>query len=372
MTSPSIRQIAENVKVSASTVSLIMSGRADEMRISKETQKKVLDEARKLNYQPNVYARRLRKKGIENERKVIAVFCPDFFGEEVMGRFILAVNRCILEKNLLVEIVIKPFLYGNIGSVEEAFQSNLFNGIIILGASEPDAEYVARLHVKTPIIYFNYADSSYSSVCLDEVKLAEITSELFASGGHRKIAILEPNNLYSKMTRKRIGYLQQYCADRGIEVITYIGNEKTGGAPQTAQQESSADAGREGQDHKNETQSDFFQRVTEEMLNLENRPTGVFLMRSTRYWPFYLALQKYDIEVPKDMEVVGVTDFGYAKHLQPALTVIDLPVEQMVESALQMMLTQLQGGIFDRMVVWSTPRLIVRETCGRLRNEERM
>ena len=42
MTSPSIRQIAENVKVSASTVSLIMSGRADEMRISKETQKKVL------------------------------------------------------------------------------------------------------------------------------------------------------------------------------------------------------------------------------------------------------------------------------------------------------------------------------------------
>ena len=62
MTSPSIRQIAENVKVSASTVSLIMSGRADEMRISKETQKKVLDEARKLNYQPNVYARRLRSR----------------------------------------------------------------------------------------------------------------------------------------------------------------------------------------------------------------------------------------------------------------------------------------------------------------------
>ena len=273
-----------------------------------------------------------------------------------MGRFILAVNRCILEKDLLVEIVIKPFLYGNIGSVEGAFQSNLFNGIIIMGASESDAEYVAKLHVKTPIIYFNYADTTYSSVCLDDVKLAEMTAGLFASGGHRTIAILEPNNLYSKMTRKRIGYLQEYCADKGIEVLTYIGNEKAGDGQQTAGPASAA---------QDETPSDFFQRVTEEMLHLEKRPTGIFLMRSTRYWPFYLALQKYNIHVPEDMEVVGVTDFGYARHLQPALTVIDLPVEQMVESALQMMLTQLQGGIFDRMVIWSTPRLIVRETCGK-------
>lgn len=371
MTSPSIRQIAENVKVSASTVSLIMSGRADEMRISKETQKKVLDEARKLNYQPNVYARRLRRKGIENERKVIAVFCPDFFGEEVMGRFILAVNRCILEKDLLVEIVIKPFLYGNIGSVEGAFQSNLFNGIIIMGASESDAEYVAKLRVKTPIIYFNYADTTYSSVCLDDVKLAEMTSELFASGGHRTIAILEPNNLYSKMTRKRIGYLQEYCADKGIEVLTYIGNEKAGEGQETASGGSAAKQPPDVADYQDETSNDFFQRVTEEMLKLESRPTGILLMRSTRYWPFYLALQKYNINVPKDMEVVGVTDFGYARYLQPALTVIDLPVEQMVESALQMMLSQLQGGVFDRMVVWSTPKLIVRETCGRAGSEGR-
>lgn len=340
MANPSIRQIAANANVSVSTVSLILSGRADEMRISKETQKKVLEEAQKLHYQPNVYARRLRRKGIENERKVIAVFCPDFFGEEVMGRFIMAVNRCILEKNLHVEIVIKPFLYGNIASAEGAFESNLFNGIIIMGAAEADAEYVSRLQTRTPILYFNYADSAYSSVCLDEVKLGEMVSGLFASRGHQSIAILEPDAMYSRMAKKRIEYLRQQCEKRNLDVRIYLGNEKK------------------------EKAEAFFERVTGDMLGLESRPTGIFLMRSTRYWPFFMELSRRKIRVPEDIEVVGFSDFGYAKYLQPALTVIDFPVEQMVESALRMMLTQLQDGNLDRLAVWSTPQLIIRDTCG--------
>lgn len=340
MANPSIRQIAENVNISVSTVSLILNGRADEMRISKETQKKVLEEAQKLHYQPNVYARRLRHKGIENERKVIAVLCPDFFGEEVMGRFILAVNRCVLEKNLLVEIVIKPYLYGNIASAEGAFANNLFNGIIIMGASEADAEYVSRLQTRTPILYFNYADSTYSSVCWDEAKLGEMVSELFRKRNHKSVAIVEPDAKYSKMTGRRIEYLRQQCEKKDLSVKVYLGNEKT------------------------EKTEDFFRRMVGDMKGRENRPTAIILMRSTRYWPLYTELSAQGFGVPEDVEVMGFTDFGYARYLRPALTVIDFPVEQMVESALQMIQSQMQSGNRDRLTVWSAPKLIVRETCG--------
>ena len=44
----SMKQIAEQLSVSLGTVSLVLNGRGDEMRISAETQKLILDTAKKL------------------------------------------------------------------------------------------------------------------------------------------------------------------------------------------------------------------------------------------------------------------------------------------------------------------------------------
>ena len=46
----SMKQIAEQLSVSLGTVSLVLNGRGDEMRISAETQKLILDTAKKLGY----------------------------------------------------------------------------------------------------------------------------------------------------------------------------------------------------------------------------------------------------------------------------------------------------------------------------------
>ena len=68
-----IRQIAEALGVSVGTVSIVLNGRGDVMRISKETQKRVRDMAKEMNYQPNIYARRLRSAAHEKAGRVIAV-----------------------------------------------------------------------------------------------------------------------------------------------------------------------------------------------------------------------------------------------------------------------------------------------------------
>ena len=46
-----IKQIAEHLGLSSGTVSIVLNGRGDELRISRETQKMVLDTAREMNYQ---------------------------------------------------------------------------------------------------------------------------------------------------------------------------------------------------------------------------------------------------------------------------------------------------------------------------------
>ena len=45
-----IKDIADKLGLSVSTVSVVLNGRGDQVRISKETQKKVLNAAKEINY----------------------------------------------------------------------------------------------------------------------------------------------------------------------------------------------------------------------------------------------------------------------------------------------------------------------------------
>ncbi|KKI85465.1 LacI family DNA-binding transcriptional regulator [Shouchella clausii] len=58
-----IREIAKKVGVFVGTASFVLKGKAEEMRISKRTQERVLEVAKALGYQPSLSARRLRAKG---------------------------------------------------------------------------------------------------------------------------------------------------------------------------------------------------------------------------------------------------------------------------------------------------------------------
>lgn len=60
-----VKQIAEHLGLSSGTVSIVLNGRGDELRISKETQKIVLDTAREMNYQSG----KNQKKKSEDSRQ---------------------------------------------------------------------------------------------------------------------------------------------------------------------------------------------------------------------------------------------------------------------------------------------------------------
>jgi len=54
-----LKDIAEELNLSKTAVSLVLNNRGDENKISKETQKRILDFAKKNNYRPNQMARGL-------------------------------------------------------------------------------------------------------------------------------------------------------------------------------------------------------------------------------------------------------------------------------------------------------------------------
>ena len=73
-----MKQIAERLNISAGSVSLTLNGRGDEMRISEETQKLILDTAKEMGY-PLEKVRKKRQTVGVNNLPVIVVFIPILF-----------------------------------------------------------------------------------------------------------------------------------------------------------------------------------------------------------------------------------------------------------------------------------------------------
>ena len=80
-----IKEIAEKLSLSVGTVSIVLNGRGDAMRISKETQERVRTVAQEMNYQPNIFARRLRNAGNGMPERVVGVFCNYLYADEIIS-----------------------------------------------------------------------------------------------------------------------------------------------------------------------------------------------------------------------------------------------------------------------------------------------
>lgn len=107
-----IKNIADKLGLSVSTVSVVLNGRGDQVRISKETQKKVLNAAKEINYQPNIYARRLRQAANEEAPYVLALFWRRDNLNSRLGRFLEGIFQTIDLKELKIELVVRHMNQG--------------------------------------------------------------------------------------------------------------------------------------------------------------------------------------------------------------------------------------------------------------------
>lgn len=157
-----IRQIAERLQLSPGTVSIVLNGRGDSMRISKATQQRVQAMAKEMNYQPNMNARRLRQAAGEKASYIIAVYwCNDFL-DELLGKFFQGAYLITKNSKLNVEIVVQPYEFNELKKYRENMNSNRYNGVIIGGASEDDLSFMEAMDFNIPIILMNRQSNKFS------------------------------------------------------------------------------------------------------------------------------------------------------------------------------------------------------------------
>ena len=75
--------------------------------------------------------------------------------------------------------------------------------------------------------------------------------------------------------------------------------------------------------------------------------------------------REYKIKIPKDISVIGIGDIPHAQRTEPMLTTIHVPVEELGNIALKVLLDRIQGGHKLELKVELPYYIAERNSCAR-------
>lgn len=334
-----IKEIAERTKLSVGTVSIVLNGRGDEMRISKKTQQRVLEAAQGLGYLPNISARRLRQSGARN-MPAIATFWPSDLAPELLGRFFSGAQSPILEQEYAFEMTIHPYKRGSIDKIKEMCDRGIYHGAIITGVSAEEQRWLESNRWGLPAVLFNRESSVFSCVYVDSYEIGRKVAELFANRGHRKVGVIAPEHLVHAKNNQRFKGFVESCARYGLE----LEERHIQIAPMSMEGGNSA-----------------ARRIVEGGGRM---PTAIFFPIGIMAVAALPVFHRAGIRIPDDLEIVTYGDHEAEKYSVPSLTTVKLPVEEMAAACIRLVMGLIQDpGSKPKSVVFETP-FIFRESCG--------
>lgn len=337
----SIKSIAQELGLSPTTVSLVLNGQGDRLRIAPATQERILAYTKDLHYQPNIYAKRLRKgKGI-NYAPLIAVFWPTSFNSSLINRFFLGIQQYQDASGHKTEIMLQPYHPNQIAGISAFISSDYYSGAILLGLSETDFAYITEHRFDIPLVLLNRSCDEYSAVCVDDSACGKMAAELFYQRGHRDVALINYGISSRSSSLKTSGFAAA-CREYGIRltpehIISGAATYEGGYAAANALCEDFA-------------RSPF---------------TAVFIQESSMAVGALPVFRAHGIDIPHDMELLSYGDNPHDAYMSPSLTSFRMPVEEMAFDCVKLVYEQLDKNTPHRPSAVIHPiHLIVRESCG--------
>lgn len=210
--STSLKDIAEKLNISTTTVSWVLSGQGAQKRISKATQEKVWKCAEELNYRPNLLARGLHT-GMTGTIGLILPSISDSFYSQVAK---------------VVELEAEKYGYTlMIGSSEsdeerenrviQMFKSKQIDGMIIAPTKYSKNEICLLCEESYPFVLFDryFEDLNTNYILIDNEECSYRLVRDLTLRGNRRIAILLTNP-HLKIMELRLNGYKRALADAGI------------------------------------------------------------------------------------------------------------------------------------------------------------
>lgn len=199
----SIKDIASGLKVSVTTISLVINGKAKERGISDEIIKKVLEHIKKTNYKPNIYAQSLRT----GKSKTIV-----FMVENITNYFHAKLNRIIediaFEKGYIVIFCSHDNEDEKSVELINFFQDHQIDGYIIIPSDGTKNTIKNLIEKYVPVVLFDryFTDLETNYVIINNKEAAFNATEHLIENRFKNIVFLTTNVEQTQMGAQLNGY----------------------------------------------------------------------------------------------------------------------------------------------------------------------
>ncbi len=341
----SLQTIASRIGVSVTTVSRVLSGKAEKYRISSKTIARIEEEAARSNYTPNLLAQGLRTQ----RTRTIGVIIPG-----IENPFFATLASIIV--NMLQERGYHTLLADSTESEKEEaqalqmFRARQVDGIIAVPVT-PQPDLHERIASQIPLVLIDryFESTTLPYICTDNFVGARMATEHLLSHDRRRILAIQ--GVHDAMpNRERVRGVLSAIEGRGDVSCDIVGDAFSveNGYVQTLR------AFRPGRDSGPAVSPLAYD--------------SIFAFSSTILLGTINALRELGIRIPADLSLISYDNNGFLDFLNPPVTHIAQPLResgQMAIDALLELISSRHAGLPDPAPIQRliAPELVVRSSC---------
>jgi DNA-binding LacI/PurR family transcriptional regulator len=331
----SLKDIALELGVSISTVS---RGLRDHPDISEELIARIKALAGLRHYSPNPMAMGLLKQ----RTRMIGVIVPDlvthFFSSVISG-----IEEVAKERGYFVIISSSYESYQKEKeNIDNLMKARVEGFIICLSQETTDYSHFGQIiESEIPLVFFDRVclKDKVPTVTADSFEAARGITLHFYKNNARRIAYISGPDHLSISDERKLGYLSG-LSDCGLDFYPeYL--------------------------EKCDMSAESAAKATRRLLSLSTPPDAIFGINDTVVFSAMKEIKKFGMRVPKDILLAGFTDEFHATVVEPTLTSVMHPTNEMgrVAAGLFFELTE-NMGLTPKSVELKTT-LVIRESSGR-------
>jgi LacI family transcriptional regulator len=307
-------EVAQHAGVSQATVSLVLNN-APSNRVTDATRTRVMAAVQELGYRTNAFAKSLRS----GESGIIGFISDEVASAPFAGKLLKGAQLLAWQTG---HVILSVDTY-NTAELEaaaiEMMLSYRVQGVVYASMYHRVVDIPLALRdVPTVVVNARDREGLVSSVFPDEELGGYTATQALIEAGHRRIAMINIQPPESDLPAG-IGRLAGYrraLAEAGIpedprQLRSGTGIVEDGLA------------------------------LTADLMSQADKPTAIFCGNDRTAWGAYRALESLGLRAPTDCSIVGFDNQDtIAPHLDPGLTTMELPYEQMARRAVELLLNE--------------------------------
>ena len=324
-----LADIARAAGTSASTASRALNSRG---YVSEDARTRLREAAERLGYVPNASARTLK----QSTSRVVGVAVSDL-GNQFYARLAAGIEQTLREAEYQMVLVSDNSERAQELTCARTFLAMRAAGVIITPADREAAGLLSRHGVAVVEVDRQLADVPCDGVVIDnEQGGRDATAHLLALG-HRRIALLVADTDWTTDAGRLAGYRSAH-AEAGVPVderlVVRIGFQP-------------ADAG---------------ERIAA-VLD-DGAPTAIFAANNQLAERAWAMLRERGLRLARDVSLVGFDDVPWTTMVEPAVTVVRQPTDELGRRAARLLLRRLEDPTCPPALECLQPSLVVRASTA--------